>query len=183
LDGLNLDRVFLAGMSYGGWLALNLALSAPERVRKLVLLSPAASLQPIVRQFSLRMMPMVLFPSRLAVNLLFGWMGIKDSPGDPVARSMLDLVCFELKHFQFPPRSEGAMPSVFSDDELRALRVPVLLLIGENEVIYDAAEALARARRLIPDFGGELVPGCSHDMSSRQYRIVDARVLAFLKDN
>jgi pimeloyl-ACP methyl ester carboxylesterase len=75
------------------------------------------------------------------------------------------------------------MPVVYSDDELRALHVPVLLLIGENEVMYDAAEVLARARRLIPNFEGELVPQCSHDMSFSQYRIVDARVLDFLKDN
>jgi pimeloyl-ACP methyl ester carboxylesterase len=74
------------------------------------------------------------------------------------------------------------MPTVFSDDELRALRVPVLLLIGENEVIYDAAEALARARRLIPDCRGELVPRCKHDMCFSQHQIVDARVLDFLKE-
>ena len=49
-------------------------------------------------------------------------------------------------------------PTVFSDDELRAMRVPTLLLIGDHEVIYDPATALARARRLIPDFEGELVP-------------------------
>jgi pimeloyl-ACP methyl ester carboxylesterase len=75
------------------------------------------------------------------------------------------------------------MPSVFSDAELKALHVPVLLLIGENEVIYDAAEAVDRARRLIPDFRGEVVPGCSHDMSSSQHQIVNARMLDFLKDN
>ena len=74
------------------------------------------------------------------------------------------------------------MPSVFSDDELRALRGPVLLLIGQNEVIYDAAKALARARALIPNFEGELVPSCKHDMCFSQHRIVDARVLDFLKE-
>ena len=74
------------------------------------------------------------------------------------------------------------MPSVFSDDELRALRVPGLLLIGDREVIYDAAKALARARALIPNFEGELVPSCKHDMCFSQHRIVDARVLDFLKE-
>ena len=43
LDGLHLDRICLVGMSYGGWLALNYAVAAPERVQKLVLLSPAAA--------------------------------------------------------------------------------------------------------------------------------------------
>jgi pimeloyl-ACP methyl ester carboxylesterase len=183
LNGLNLDRIFLVGMSFGGWLGLNFTMAAPERVRKLVLLSPVASLQPLVRQFGLRVMPMIFFPTRLTVNSLMGWMGMKDTPGDTVARCMLDLAYLGAKHFRFVPETARVMPSVFSDDELRALHVPVLLLIGENEVIYDAAKALARARALLPNLEGELVPRCNHDMCFSQHRIVDTRVLDFLSDN
>jgi pimeloyl-ACP methyl ester carboxylesterase len=183
LSGLNLDRIFLVGMSYGGWLALNFAMIAPERVRKLVLLSPAACLQPLVRQFGLRVMAMIFFPTRLTVNSLMGWMGVKDTPGDTVTRCVLDLGYLGMKHFRLLPETARVMPGVFSDDELRALHVPVLLLIGENEVIYDAAKALARARALLPNFEGDLVPQSSHEMCSSQYRIVDARVLDFLSDD
>jgi pimeloyl-ACP methyl ester carboxylesterase len=59
--------------------------------------------------------------------------------------------------------------------------MPTLLLIGEQEVISDPTSALKRARRLIPDFEGGLVPGCRHDMCSSRHEIVDARVLEFLK--
>jgi pimeloyl-ACP methyl ester carboxylesterase len=183
LNSLNLDRVSLVGMSYGGWLALILAMNAPERVRKLVLLSPGACFLPIVRQFTLRMMPMVLFPTRLTVNSFFGWMGLKDTPGDMVTPRVLDLMYLGLKHFRFPTDTSRIMPSVFSDEELRALQVPVLLLIGEHEVIYDPEKALDRARRLIPNFEGELVPQCSHDMCFSQHRVVDTQVLDFLNDN
>ena len=74
------------------------------------------------------------------------------------------------------------MPTVFTDEELQALHMQVLLLIGENEVIYNAAKALDRARQLIPNFDGALVPQCSHNMCSSQHRSVDARVLDFLND-
>jgi len=182
LNGLNLDRISLVGMSYGGWLALNFGMAAPERVRKLVLLSPAASFQPLVRQFGLRVMLMALFPTRLTVNSCFGWMGFKDTPGDTDTRCVLDLFYLGMKHYRLPPETARIMPSVFSDDELRALHVPVQLLIGENEVIYDAAKVLARACQLIPNFEGELVPRCNHDMCTSQHQIVDARVLNFLSD-
>ena len=43
LNGLDLNHVYLVGMSNGGWLALHFAMAAPERVGKLVLLSPGAS--------------------------------------------------------------------------------------------------------------------------------------------
>jgi len=52
---------------------------------------------------------------------------------------------------------------------------------SDHEVISDPARALERARRLIPDFEGELVPASRHDMSSSQHRVVGARVLEFLK--
>jgi len=183
LDGLSLDRIFLVGQSYGGWLALNFALTTPERVRKLALLSPAASFQPISRQFSLRAIPMFLIPTRFTLNSYMGWLGLKDTPGEAVTRSILDLMYLGLKHFRMSPETARILPSMFSDDELRALRVPVLVLIGENEVMYDPSMALERIRQLIPDFKAELVQECSHEMCGSQSRIVDARVLDFLNDN
>jgi pimeloyl-ACP methyl ester carboxylesterase len=181
LDELHLDRISLVGMSYGGWLALNYAVATPDRVQKLALLSPAASVLPIVRQFSLRGMLMLLLPTRFTVNSFMRWLGIKDNPGDPEGRRLgdkvVDLMYLGLKHFRMP---QEIMPTVFSDGELRAMHVPTLLLLGDREVIYDPATALARARRLIPDFEGELVPRCRHDMCFSQHRIVDARVLDFL---
>jgi hypothetical protein len=48
-------------------------------------------------------------------------------------------------------------------------------------VLCNAATALHRARRLISDFAGELVPRCRHGMCFIHYRMVDERVLDFLK--
>ena len=183
LNGLNLGRISLVGMSYGGWLALNFAMTAPERVRKLALLSPAASFQPFTRQFMPRVMLTTFLPTRFTADSLMGWMGIKETPGDPLPQQLLDLFYLGMKHFRFPLETARIMPGVFSDEELRALRVPALLLIGEHEVIYDAVKALARARALIPDFEGDLVPGGNHDMCGSHYKIVDARVLDFLNGN
>ena len=46
LDQLGIARATLVGSSFGGWHAINVALRAPQRVEKLVLLAPAASLLP-----------------------------------------------------------------------------------------------------------------------------------------
>jgi pimeloyl-ACP methyl ester carboxylesterase len=183
LNGLSLGHVSLVGMSYGGWLALHFSMSEPARVRKLVLLSPGASFQPFARQFMLRIILMTIFPIRLTTDALMGWMGIKATPGDPVSRCLLDLFYLGMKHFRVPPASAFIMPAMFSDEELRAMEVPVLLLIGDREVIYDPAKALARARQLLPNFEGDLVPGSKHNMCGSHDRIVDARVLAFLNDH
>jgi lipase len=46
LDRLGLDRVAVAGHSFGGAIAVHLARTAPERVQSLVLLDPAFGLDP-----------------------------------------------------------------------------------------------------------------------------------------
>jgi pimeloyl-ACP methyl ester carboxylesterase len=183
LEGLKLDRISLVGMSYGGWLALSFAMTAPARVCKLVLLSPAASFQPFIRQFMPRVILMTLFSTRWMTNSLMGWMGIKDTPGDPNSRCLLNLFYLGTKHFRVPPETMRVFPCVFSDEELQGLRVPLLLLIGDCEVIYDPVKAMDRARALIPDFEGDLVPGSNHNMCGSHYQIVNARVLDFLNDN
>jgi pimeloyl-ACP methyl ester carboxylesterase len=110
-----------------------------------------------------------------------GWLGIKDTPGDADVRPVLELTYLGLKHFRMPQETLRVVPTVFSDAELKAMQVPTLVLIGNDEVIYDPVKALARARRLIPHFQGELVPRSKHDMCFSQHRIVDARILDFLK--
>jgi pimeloyl-ACP methyl ester carboxylesterase len=99
LDGLGLGRIFLVGMSYGAWLALNFAIAAPDRVQRLVLLSPGGGFIPMVKQFSLRGMLMVFFPTRITVNWFMRWLGITDRPGETAARWVLELTYLGLKHF------------------------------------------------------------------------------------
>ena len=182
LDALHLDRIFLAGMSYGGWLALDYAAAAPQRVQALVLLSPAASILPLVKQFALRGMLMMLLPTRFTVGAFMHWLGFRDSPDDPTGRETraIDLTYLGLRHFRFSRETARIAPTVYSDSELRSMQVPTLLLMGVHEVIYDSARALSRARRLIPNLEGDLVSGCSHDMTIRQHRLVDTRVVDFL---
>jgi pimeloyl-ACP methyl ester carboxylesterase len=47
LDALGLDRVHVAGLSLGGWIAAQIAVLAPERVAKLVLVCPAGLRPPV----------------------------------------------------------------------------------------------------------------------------------------
>ena len=132
----------------------------------------------MARQFSLRGMLMVRFPTRVTVNWFMRWLGLTAAEGRPVR----ELTYLGLKHFCIPIDTLRVMPVLFPEDRLRAMRVPTLLLIGDHEVICDPATALDRAHRLFPDVQSELVPRCSHDMCFSQRGIVDARVLDFLKE-
>jgi pimeloyl-ACP methyl ester carboxylesterase len=184
LDALRIERAHLVGMSYGGWLTLNYAISAPDRVERIALLSPAGSFLPNVTGFTLRTLPIMLFHRRFWVERFMRWLTYTENLQDPDVRRFTDYEVTQLylgsKHFRMHPETLQILPAPFSDSELSTMRVPTLLLIGQQEVLYDPVAALDRAERLIPNLEGALIPRASHDMSYSQHDVVDARILEFL---
>jgi pimeloyl-ACP methyl ester carboxylesterase len=59
--------------------------------------------------------------------------------------------------------------------------VPVLYLVGENEKIYDAQEAVARLNRVAPEVETRVVPDAGHDLTVVQADRVNEMVLEFLR--
>lgn len=181
LGALNIESTNLVGASFGGWLTLNYAVGAAERVNKIALLSPAGGFRPLVRQFYVRGMLNTLFRRRFVMDSFVRWCTYEENLLDPSTRLMTYCIGEQMylgsRYFRV---QGGVLPDVFSDEELRSMQVPTLLLIGQQEVLYDPEAALGRARRLIPNFEGELVPGASHEMTISQHEIVDKRILEFV---
>jgi len=191
LDGLDLPKVTLAGMSFGCCLSLNFALRVPGRVERLVLLSPGGSFSAVRPRFYIRVVPAMLIPflpKRFLERGFWRSMLYEDNLRDPQTRAVNDHM-LEQMYLGFRYLRRRLMwenytqnqPLVLPDDELRSIEVPTLLLIGEQEKAYDAAAALKRAKRLVPNLEGELIPRASHDMSVGQHDIVDKRILDFLE--
>ena len=68
-------------------------------------------------------------------------------------------------------------------EELRKIRAPVLLLIGDHEVIYRPEKAIQRATRLVSGLKAEIVPGANHSAQYTAPDFVNARILEFLADS
>jgi pimeloyl-ACP methyl ester carboxylesterase len=183
LDELRIDSAYLVGMSYGGWLTLNYAIAVPHRVKAIALLSPAGSLLPLTKRFTTQAVMTTMFPRRFMVQGFLHYLtyrgNLRDSRARELDRLMVDVMHLAMANFAMNSEALRIQPEVFSDDELRELRVPTLLLIGEQERIYDPKAALERARRLIPNMKGELVPQASHDMSYNCHELVDARIIEY----
>jgi len=74
-------------------------------------------------------------------------------------------------------------PTEFTDDELRQIRTPALLLMGEKEVILSAPKAIDRAKRLMPDVHAEMIPEAGHMLSMDQPEMVNERILKYCKSS
>jgi pimeloyl-ACP methyl ester carboxylesterase len=152
LNGLHVTRAMLLGLSQGAWTALQFATLRPERVEKLVLLTPGG-IVPDKLSFVFQALPLTFLGSwgikRLA-RLLFAGKPIPPQ----VEASMLETFS------GFKPRL-GVLP-IFADDALRALPMPVLAMIGTHDALRDGEKIVSRLRTLVPNFESALIPGAGH---------------------
>jgi pimeloyl-ACP methyl ester carboxylesterase len=169
------DHVNLLGISYGGWLTSQYALRFPNRLAKIVLLAPAATVLPISMGFTLRLLPCIV-PYRPYVRKFLRWM-FEDSVSEAVDKfadeTLLAQRCFKPRAFIFP--------TVLKDQELRSLKVPALYLVGEHEKLYSAQKAVQRLNTIAPQIKTEIIPQAGHELIVVQAKMVNRNVLEFLK--
>jgi pimeloyl-ACP methyl ester carboxylesterase len=175
LDGLKIENTNIVGNSFGGFLALNTALSLPEKINKVVLISPAATFVPIPA-WTLHFMPVITFGllinSKKTLLYPYNWIW-QDFPKDERMAQLRAVSAFYGR-----PRHWN--PTVFSDDELRKIQAPVLLLIGDHEVIYKPEDAIKRATRLVPNLTAEIVPNANHISEYTAPEFVNSAIIKFL---
>ena len=72
-------------------------------------------------------------------------------------------------------------PRVFTDEEFARIKAPVLLVLGDHEVIYnDLEKTVAAAQRLVEGVEVEVIPGAHHITVLAQPELTNQRILGFL---
>jgi len=185
LDQLDPERrgVHLMGLSFGGWLASQYALRRPERLLKVVLAAPVATFYPLPGAWAWRAILGVFPPRRFFMQrFLVSWMcpdlsSRVDERGRRLLASWIDDAMMAMRCFAF---RMPLTPTVLSDEELRSLRPPVLLLVGEHEVVYPAQRAVERVKAVAPSIATEVIAKAGHDLTIAQTETFNAKATAFL---
>ncbi|MFE3773040.1 alpha/beta fold hydrolase [Streptomyces sp. NPDC059122] len=152
-EGLGISTAAVVATSLGGWLALDYAGRRPGRVTRLALLCPGG----VGRQKMGGVVKSVLLRA-------FGRKGVARSARslagleDPALQPVLDTVIRIFTHFK--PRTER-LP-VFPDEALRGLGMPVLVIAGDRDAMFDSAETARRVRACVPQATVHLLPGVGH---------------------
>jgi pimeloyl-ACP methyl ester carboxylesterase len=178
LDGLGAPSASIVGASFGGFLALSQAILTPERVGKVVMIGPAGSFVGLSWRFAVAMRTAGL---RRRIRR---WLGdrrppdianvVPRPPRDGAWRALIGVVMSEA------PKLSVINAPVFSRRELGRVKAPVLLLIGEEEQLYQAAPTLELARRRLPGLQGAVVPDADHLAAMAQPDEVGRRIIEFL---
>lgn len=174
---LGLERFALLGVSWGGFVARQAALLAPERVTKLVLLVPAGWVAGSAwRGFVDMGLPLMLyraFPSEARLSRLLDGL---TTEADPEWRAYLG------EAFR-AYRLDLRIPPSLRPEEAANLRCPLLVIAAEGDVSFPGEKLLARVRELTPHAEVELMRGCKHAPPSTDAfrRWLADRVGAFLR--
>jgi pimeloyl-ACP methyl ester carboxylesterase len=174
MDYLEIDRADMVGNSNGGFQTLNQALHTPSRIRKAVLISPAATFVQMW-PFYINFFVPVLLGSRPMINRAIHWCN-QGLPVDIVWERLFRTCLLD------GSSQNRIFPSIFSDDELKQIQTPILLLVGDHEVIYRPQDAIERAARLVPGLCAEIVPSANHIAGISQPDWINKRILRFLRE-
>jgi len=175
---LGIEQADVIGASMGGWIAMNYAIHAPERVRRIVLLAPMGlpSWWTTLRVMS-HLWSVFLFPTRSNIDRITRW-ALGDNP--QVHDAFADFIRLGAKSWK---GLRVAPPLNLSDDQLRKIKSPALLMLGERDnVIGDAREVANRAKRLIPHARVEIIPEVGHMLSTEKPEFVNSLLLKFLQN-
>lgn len=175
------DEINFVGPSYGGWLASQYALHNPNRLSKMVLVAPAGTILPFSGAYISQIMFLNILPMRFNYRRFFRW-SFPDlaQMNEQFIEAMIDEFLVSKRCFVPPNFKELPKLTAMTDEELQKIDVPTLVLIGENEVLYSAQDAMERLDDIAPKVQKELIPNAGHDLLLVQMELVNQKILEFL---
>jgi pimeloyl-ACP methyl ester carboxylesterase len=205
LDGLGIERAHFAGTSVGGWMVLRLGIHSPERVEKIVMLSPTGVSR---ARLPVKIWITKFLNKRKNADALQDDLTAKSvtnrSPGRSFGtfdRQLAKLMALCTRHYRVD-RSMG----IYDEDTqkvsfwkgLRVLRkfflseprsvlkrfdAPALLVFGEHEMLYDPYKVAARAKRIMPGLETDVIEGAGHAAIYDKPEEVNVVVIDYLLGN
>jgi pimeloyl-ACP methyl ester carboxylesterase len=173
---LDIGRADVVAGSMGGWIAMNHAIYAPDRLRRLVLLGP-----------------MGLAPWRATFSVLGPFLSQRFRP---TAAKLDKIITRSLGEGEsvnrgFRPwmrimgytKARVGQPFHLPARKLRKLTTPTLVFLGGKDgLVGDVAPAERRAHRYIAGCEIEVLPNAGHVMSVDEPEFVGKRIVEFLHD-
>ncbi|WP_243277825.1 alpha/beta fold hydrolase [Clostridium yunnanense] len=168
LNSLSISTTNIIGISLGAWLSVKFSISYPSRVDKLILISPSG-IGPQKTSFIFKALIHSLQGERGMEKLY-----TKVNGNKPVPPTMLQYQKVIRKSFNF--RYE-TIP-VFSDEELRKLKMPITLFVGDEDIMLHSIKTADRLRTLIPSANINILKDTGHAIIS-----IKSDIIKFLSFN
>lgn len=171
-----LKQFDIIGASRGGWIAALLASEKTNSIDKIVLLSPAQTFKFIdkVRKTSSALL-LKLFPSEKKFSKTLQTFSTHPENINPIYKRQ-----FYLANKYAKSNSSMLKMRPFSDEELQSITNPVLVLIGDHDVI-NSEESLTRAQKFLINCKTQTIKDAGHFLTIDQAKITNDAIIKFLE--
>jgi pimeloyl-ACP methyl ester carboxylesterase len=166
LSELDMPKPSVVGLSLGGWIALDFAIRHATMVDKLVLLTPGGIADKNILAWALPLLLLGPWGARKVSERIVGRLPRIDSD---LARTLAALSAAIFGGMR--PRTEK-LPR-FTDEQLANLEMPVLALLGENDVTMDSQLIKERVERNITNSTVAVVHNMRHFLGDQTASIGD----------
>ena len=171
MAGLGIDSAAFVGLSLGGWTAIDYAARRSGRVQGLALLAPGGVGRQLLTMPKLMLVVLPLtvmgkWGRRKALEMVLGPTQQDDSPA---AKAFEDFLSLINRHFR--PRLDK-LP-VFSDETLKSLTMPGLLIVGMQDPLLSSPETIARLKQNAPHVEIVALPDIGHAVVNQTKPVLD----------
>ncbi len=173
VNGLGISEFYICGLSIGGWNAANYTIQYTEKVKKLILLSSVQTFTKMYFFYFFKIMKMGFKPTRNSVEEYLGWSSKKEAP---LPDSVIEQ--FTISAMNINPN--GVFPKILNKKAMSHVKIPVLVLFGENEFAFSTSKATAAAKTILCNLEIETVKYTSHLLSVSSPEYVNERIIGFL---
>ncbi|MGL4106679.1 alpha/beta hydrolase [Clostridium sp. LP20] len=151
-NGLTLDKASIIGISLGGWLGTKFAISYPEKVDKLLLISPSG-IGPQRKSFLFKCIGHMIFGEKGMDKLYY-----KVNGNQPIPEKMLKYQKLIGKNFN----NRTEIIPIFSDEDIKRLNMPTTLFVGLKDIMLHSDKTAKRLERLLPQAKINICPEAGH---------------------
>lgn len=167
----------IVAASRGGWTATLFATQKENSIDRIVLLSPAQTFKSIDKMR--KMTPALLlklFPNEKRFTKTLKTFATHPENINPAYKRQ-----FYLANQFAKSNSNMLKMQPFSDDELKSIQNPVLILIGDHDVV-NSDESLKRAQKYLVNCKTLIIKDAGHFLSTDQPKIVNEAITDLLND-
>jgi len=179
LDHANVERAHFAGLSMGGRIAINLALSHPDRVQSLTLIDSALDGYPNEVDWNVFAMRdgLARAKQRWLDHHIFD--AARKHP--TVQKELADIIA-DYSGWHWLNEDTFAAPSTNARERLHEIETPTLVMVGEYDLPYfqNIASTIAHG---IPDAQFTIIPSAGHMSSMEAPVFVNSALATFLNEN
>lgn len=179
IEQLPEEKIHLAGLSFGGWNAVNVALYDAEKISSLTLIDPVYVFGPIPLKMILASIPASIpgVPKSIREKMLsYIAGGAETDENEPIGR----LIETSMRTY----KSKLPLPKEISEEQLREIKIPVLGIIAGKSTMHNSEKAMQVGQGNLSNPLSEmkLFPNASHAINGEYPEKLAENILGFIKE-